>query len=352
MRAAGELRARHPGARQSILLSTRIVALSMTLHPEVVRIAEDIKRMRIRGAGRIARAAATALKIAARSSKAEKPSDFRAEIDEASRVLLSTRPTAVSLPNAIRFVSLPVEVMGKASVEELRRAVVSRADEFVKSSLRAVQRIGEIGATMVRSGEKLLTHCNSECALSVIKRAHSGGKQVHVFVTESRPRRQGLITFRELLSCGIPCTLIVDSAVRYFMREIDRVIVGADAILMNGAVVNKIGTSQIALAAHEAGVPFMVAAETYKLHPGAFGEDDVVIEERDSSEVVDPDRFPGGNIRNPAFDVTPPRYIKAIITERGVIPPSGARGLARDVFSWKIARKKVERTTVEDSEGA
>lgn len=320
----------------------------MRLHPEVVRIAHQIRTMRIRGAGRIARAAAMALRIAAESSRAETPSQFRAEIEKASRVLLKTRPTAVSLPNAVRFVSLPVETARRATVEDLRKAVVERADEFIESSLGAVKRIGEIGARRIRSGETILTHCNSECALSVVKTAHAMGKSIRVFATESRPRRQGLITLRELISSGIPCTLIVDSAVRFFMREMDRVVVGADAIMANGAVVNKIGTSQIALVAHEAGVPFMVAAETYKLHPGTLLGEEVVIEERDPSEVVDPKKFPGATIRNPAFDITPPEYVDLIVTERGEVTPKGVRRLMVNVFSWRKRGGGVSKLSLED----
>jgi len=321
----------------------------MPVHPEVTRIAKDIRTMRIRGAGRIARAVAKALRIAAKESRATSPSSFRKEIEDSSRLLLETRPTAVSLPNAVRFVTLPLETLRGALVEELRNAIVRRADEFIQNSLDAVRRIGEIGAKRVRKGDVILTHCNSECALSIIKTAHAQGKKIHVFATESRPRRQGFITVRDLISNKIPCTLIVDSAARFFMREIDRVVVGADAITVDGSVVNKIGTSQVALAAHEAGVPFMAAAETYKLHPGARRGHDVVIEERSPSEVVDPGRFPGIRIRNPAFDVTPPKYVEVIVTERGEVSPKNVRHLMQEVFSWETARR-IPSPALEDSE--
>ncbi|MEM2878663.1 MAG: ribose 1,5-bisphosphate isomerase [Candidatus Hadarchaeales archaeon] len=313
----------------------------MSVHPEVIRIARDIRTMKVRGAGRIARSAAGALKIAARSSKAKTPSEFKREMDNVSRTLLKTRPTAVSLPNAIRFVSLPIETMKSAGVEELRKAVMRRADDFIRNSLHAVKFIGETGARKIRNGDAILTHCNSECALSVIKTAHLQRKSIHVFATESRPRRQGFITIRYLTSNKIPCTLIVDSAVRFFMKHIDRVVVGADVIMANGTLVNKIGTSQIALAAHEAGVPFTVAAETYKLHPGSASIDEITIEERDPSEVVDPAKFPGATIRNPAFDITPPKYIETIITEMGEVTPNKVKSLIDRVFSWGTEKAPV-----------
>ena len=305
------------------------------MHAEIKRIANDIKTMRIRGAGRIARAAARGLKLAAKSSKARTPADFLRELDSVSSFLLSTRPTAVSLPNSIRFITLGVKRAKGADLRTLRKEVISRSDEFIKSSREAVARIGEIGARRISDGDTLLTHCNSDCALAVIKTAFKQGKRVNALVTESRPMRQGLISVRELSDAGIPTTLIVDSAVRHIMRDVDKVIVGADSIAANGAVVNKIGTSQIALAAHEARVLFFVAAESYKFHPGTLVGRLVEIEEREPSEVVNPKRFPGVKILNPVFDVTPPDYIDLIITERGIVPPSAAYTVIQELFEWR-----------------
>ena len=302
---------------------------------EVKRIAQDIRTMRIRGAGRIARAAAAALKIAAETSRAKTPAEFMEELDRVSSALLATRPTAVSLPNAIKFVTLGVKQAKGMNLQTLRETVISRAEEFIKNSKEAVERIGEIGARRISKGDVILTHCNSDCALAIIKTAFKQGKQIKVFVTESRPMRQGLISIRELSNAGILTTLIVDSAVRYFIRDIDKVIVGADSIAANGAVINKIGTSQISLIAHEARVPFFVAAESYKFHPGTLVGELVEIEERDPKEVVDPKRFPRVKIRNPVFDITPPEYVDVIITERGIIPPSAAYTIIQDLFGWK-----------------
>jgi ribose 1,5-bisphosphate isomerase len=302
---------------------------------EVKRIAQDIKTMRVRGAGRIARAAALALKIAAEKSKAKAARDFLTEIKQASNFLVSTRPTAVSLPNAVRYVTTGIHSV-EGDVEALREAVISRAEAFIKESKEAIKKIGEIGANRISDGDVLLTHCNSEAALSVIKTAFRQGKKIEVYVTESRPHYQGHISARSLLREGIPTTMIIDSAVRYFIRDFDKVVLGADSIAANGAVVNKIGTSHIALAAHEARVLFFVAAETYKFHPGTLVGQLVEIEERDAREVVNPKRFPGLKIRNPAFDVTPPEYIDLIITERGIIPPSAAHSVIRDLFGWEL----------------
>jgi len=297
--------------------------------------------MRIRGAGRIARAAAKTLKITAKATKARTPAEFIKELDRVSKLLLGTRPTAVSLPNAIRFVTLKPKLAKDVDLRTLRRMVVSRADEFIRTSRDAVKRIGEIGARRISDGDVIMTHCNSNCALSIIKTAFKQGKHIEVYVTESRPMDQGLISTRQLLKVDVPTTLIVDSAVRHFIRDIDKVIVGADSIAANGAVINKIGTSQLALAAHEARVLFFVAAESYKFHPGTLVGRLVEIEEREPNEIVNPKRFPGVRIRNPVFDVTPPDYIDLIITERGIVPPSAAYTLLQEQFEWRPGEELV-----------
>ena len=302
---------------------------------KIKKIAEDIKTMRIRGAGRIARAAAKAMKIATVESKAETPAEFSKEMEKVSKMLLGTRPTAVSLPNAVRYVSLGLKQAHGADIWAMKKAVASRAEEFIKNSNAAVKRIGEIGANRISDGDVILTHCNSQCALSIIKTAFKQGKKIEVFATESRPVWQGRLSARELLKAGIPTTLIIDSAVRHFIRDIDKVIVGADSIAANGAVVNKIGTSAISLAAHEARVLFFVAAETYKFHPDTLVGRLVEIEERDPNELINLKQYPKLKVKNPAFDVTPAEYVDLIVTERGIIPPYAAYSIIQEIFEWK-----------------
>jgi ribose 1,5-bisphosphate isomerase len=301
------------------------------------RIAEDIRSMRIRGAGLIARSAVEALQITARESRAEDIESFVNELTEASRILLQTRPTAVSLPNGIRYVIHRVNV-GRSrarSVEEMRSIAIKTTEEFIENAETAIHKIGEIGARRIVDGDVLLTHCNSSAVIEVMKTAWSQGRKFEVFVTETRPRFQGHITARELTEAGIPVTLILDDAVRYFMQRVDKVIVGADAVTANGALVNKIGTSMVALAAHEARVRVWVAAETYKFSPETMIGELVTIEERDPSEIISDEKQRGiGPIKvlNPSFDVTPPEYIDLIITERGIIPPVGAFLILEEVF--------------------
>jgi ribose 1,5-bisphosphate isomerase len=299
--------------------------------------ADKIKSMEIRGAGRIARAAVEALKAHAGEIGARNLGEFREAMEEAAAVLLATRPTAVSLPNAVHLVMAPLG--GAGSLEEARDGVTRAADRFLASSKGAVERIGEIGAHHIGDGETILTHCNSEAALSCILTAARQGKDFEVFATEVRPGNQGLLTVQTLSDAGIPTHYIVDSAVRHFMNRIDRVFVGADAVAVNGSVVNKIGTSQVALAAHEARTPFIVAAETYKFAPRTTLGELVEIEEREGDEVLPrarAARLPGVTVHNPVFDVTPAAYIDLIVTEEGAIPPSLAYIIIREFLGWSI----------------
>jgi len=303
---------------------------------EARRIADDIRTMRTRGAGEIARSAVGALIIVAKASKAADVNEFVNELEYASKLLLETRPTAVSLPNGIRYVIHRVhESQTRRNLEEIRSAAIRAGEEFIASSKTAIQRIGHIGANRIKKGDVLLTHCNSSTAIAIMKTAWEQGKQIQAFVTETRPRFQGRITAKALGEVGIPVTLIPDGAVRFFMDKVDRVIVGADAVTANGAVVNKIGTSMVALAAHEARVRFFVAAETYKFSPETMIGELVKIEERGAVEVIPSDelkKMPNVRVRNPSFDITPPEYIDIIITEKGIIPPQGAILVLQEMF--------------------
>jgi len=302
---------------------------------KIEKIAQDIKTMKIRGAGRIARAAAKAMEIATKESKAKTPDDFSKEMEKVSKLLLKTRPTAVSLPNAIRYVSLGLKQAHGADLWTMKKTLSSRAEEFIKNSKEAVKAIGAIGANRISDGDVILTHCNSQAALSIIKAAFKQGKRIEVITTESRPVWQGRLSARDLLKAGIPTTMIIDSAVRHFIRDVDKVVVGADSIAANGAVVNKIGSSAIALAAWEARVLFIVAAETYKFNPDTLVGKLVKIEERDPKEIINLKSYPKLKVRNPAFDVTPAEYVDFIVTERGIIPPFAAYSLIKDTFEVK-----------------
>jgi ribose 1,5-bisphosphate isomerase len=303
----------------------------------VTDTAEKIKNMEIRGAGRIARAAAAALRDHALGLPETTAPAFRKEMEKAAEILVSTRPTAVSLPNAVHIVMRGIERAGTAG--EARSELVHRADEFIRSSQNAVEKIAEFGARHIRDGDVVLTHCNSEAALACIIEAHRSGREFEVFATEVRPRNQGLITIKTLNDAGIKTSYIVDSAVRSFIHDIDLVIVGADAVTVNGSVVNKIGTAQVAHTAAEASVSMIVAAETYKFAPRTIVGELIQIEERSGTEVLADEiarTLPNVTVRNPVFDVTPAEYVDLIVTEAGAIPPQMAYVIIREYLGWGI----------------
>jgi ribose 1,5-bisphosphate isomerase len=303
----------------------------------VSETAEKIKSMEIRGAGRIAREAAEALRKYAAEIPESDVSSFRQEMEGAAQTLIATRPTAVSLPNAVHLVMSGLERAG--TFEEARKGVINRAEQFIHSSQHAVENIALFGARHIQDGDTILTHCNSEAALGCILEAHRSGKEIEVFATEVRPRNQGYFTIRTLNDAGIKTNFIVDSAVRSFISDVDLVIVGADAVTVNGAVINKIGTSQVAHTAHEARVNVLVAAETYKFAPRTIFGELIQIEERDGDEVLADaiaSTLPHVTVRNPAFDVTPAEYIDLIVTEAGAIPPQMAYIIIREHLGWGI----------------
>ena len=311
----------------------------LRLPKEVYDIAEGIKTMTIRGAGKIARRTAEALKITAQKSTASSEEEFVDELTTAAKILYETRPTAVSLPNALRYVMIRCysAYEGGATLEEIRREVIRASEEFIRNSLEAINKIAEFGSMRIEDGDVVMTHCHSSTAVAVLKRAWDEGKRFTVISTETRPRFQGRITASILASYGIPVKMIVDSAARFFMQDVDKVIVGADAVAANGAVVNKIGTSMIALAAHEARVNFFVAAETCKFSPESMLGGLITIEFRDPTEVVDQaflNKNPGIEVLNPAFDVTPAAYIDIIFTEKGAIPPQASILILREEYGW------------------
>ena len=288
--------------------------------------ASDIRDMRVRGAGRIARAGATALADYAASYEGRSLEEFRNDLRKASEVILGSRPTAVSLWNGVHYT-----LRGVSSVETFeaaRDSVIANGKEFVTNSEQAVQRIARIGAKRIKDGDVLMTHCNSSAAIGVIAEAVRQGKDVKVYATESRPWRQGILTVNDLNKAGVDTTLIIDSAVRTVMSRVDRVFVGADTITSSGSLINKIGTSQVAMAARECRAEFNVCSETYKFSPKTMFGDTVTIEERNIDEVVRPGEIPDGvKVFNPVFDTTPARYIDNIITELGIMSPGAVYGV-------------------------
>jgi methylthioribose-1-phosphate isomerase len=301
-------------------------------------VAAAIRDMAIRGAPAIGVAAALGLALGASQTRTEGGA-LRSEWIDMCSVLADTRPTAVNLFWAIERMRQRFELLAAEGGETLRKGLLSEALAIQHEDLLACRRIGDLGAELLPQQARVLTHCNAGAlatagygtALGVVRSAARLGKLAAVFADETRPWLQGArLTVWELMQDGIEATLIADGAAGHLMArgEINAVVVGADRIAANGDAANKIGTYTLAILAKEHGLPFYVAApvSTLDLHTPTGG--DIPIEERPAHEVtqvaghrVAPE---GTHVRNPAFDVTPHRYVTAIVSERGVArPPFG-----------------------------
>ena len=296
-------------------------------------MASAIKEMKLRGAPLIGVAAAYGLALTAFRSKAETREHLLKELEESAAVLRKTRPTAVNLFWAIdRVMKTAQKTAG--SKDALAEAVVTEAQKMADEDVETNRRMGKHGATLIEDGDVVLTHCNAGSlatvdygtALGVIRGAIEEGKDVKVIACETRPRLQGAkLTCYELMRDGIPVTLISDSMVGYVMSRgmVDKVVVGADRIVRD-AVLNKIGTYNVAVLAFEHGIPFYVAAPMSTMDQSHTSED-AVIEERSPDEVtnVGCERIApeGVKVLNPAFDITPLEYVDAVITEEGILVP-------------------------------
>jgi methylthioribose-1-phosphate isomerase len=294
-------------------------------------VASAIQNMKLRGAPLIGVAAAYGLALTAYHSKAEKREDLIKEIEESAEILRKTRPTAANLFWAIdRIVEKARKVSGDA--KDVAKVIVDEAQRMADEDIEINRKIGEHGSKLINDGDVVLTHCNAGSlatvdygtALGVIRAAWERGKKVRVIATETRPKLQGArLTAYELKRDGIPVTLITDNMVGYVMAKqlVDKVVVGADRVVRD-AVINKIGTYTIAVLAHEHGVPFYVAAPASTMDLSHTSKD-VIIEERAPEEVTHfySQRIAPSRVKalNPAFDVTPMKYVSAIICETGVL---------------------------------
>ncbi|HME09028.1 MAG TPA: S-methyl-5-thioribose-1-phosphate isomerase [Bryobacteraceae bacterium] len=291
------------------------------------QVAEAIRSMVIRGAPAIGVAAAMGVALGMQSAQTE--DDF----EQICSTLANTRPTAVNLFWALDRMRTKYRALSGRPLAEVREALVKEAKQIRLEDIAINECIGRNGAPLVPDGKVVLTHCNAGAlatagygtALGVIRAAVADGKKIEVYADETRPFLQGArLTVWELQHDGIPATLITDSMAGHFLKsgKIGCVVVGADRIAANGDVANKIGTYSVAVLARENNVPFYVAAPVSTLDLTLASGDEIPIEQRAASEVTHVFGVPvapeNTMVQNPAFDVTPHRYVTAIITERGV----------------------------------
>jgi methylthioribose-1-phosphate isomerase len=308
------------------------------------QVARAIQSMVVRGAPAIGVAAAFGMALGARQSKAKDPAAFLRDMSGVGQTLVATRPTAVNLLWAVeRLNRIAQENIGKG-IPTVKQALQEEAIRVLREDLATNREIGRQGRRLVPDGASILTHCNAGAlatagygtALGVIRAAFAAGKRIHVLVDETRPFLQGArLTSWELMKDRIPCTLIADNMAGWLMAQgkIDLVIVGADRVAANGDVANKIGTYSLARLCAVHRIPFYVAAPTSTIDLSTKTGRAIPIEERSPREVttlhgraIAPR---GMKALNPAFDVTPHRYIRAIITEKGIIQKPFRAGLKK-----------------------
>src|SRR5437870_11805651 len=308
------------------------------------QVADAIRNMVVRGAPAIGVAAAMGIALGVQNSKAENVGELKKEFDQICEAIRQTRPTAVNLFWSVRRMSENFEHLRVQPIPQIKRALIEEAQRMHAEDIAANKAMGRHGATLMPATGGVLTHCNAGAlatcgygtALGVIRAAVEQGKKIHVYADETRPFLQGSrLTAWELMKDGIPTTVISDNMAGAMMKQgkIGAIVVGADRIAANGDVANKIGTYTVAVLAKEHSIPFYVAAPFSTIDLYTPDGSKIPIEQRNPREVthfagkaVTPE---GVEIENPAFDVTPARFVTAIITERGIVRAPYEEGLRK-----------------------
>lgn len=311
---------------------------------DVGRMWEAIKKLRIRGAPAIGIAAAYGFYLGIKELPENSFDSFWVEVERVAEYLESARPTAINLKWALDRIKTTIQAHKEKDIPEIKEIVLKTAKTIHDEDKRICKKIGEVGVELVGEEAKILTHCNTGSlatgqygtALSVIFHAHEQGKNIQVWVDETRPLLQGSrLTAWELMNADIPMKLITDSTAGSLMRrgEVDMVIVGTDRVAANGDTANKIGTYPLAVLANENDIPFYVAVPLSTIDMELENGDNIPIEEREEDEIAS---FNGSQVApkkvetyNPAFDITPYKYITGFITEKGIIEPPFDKNLKK-----------------------
>ena len=292
----------------------------MSFTPEIISLIEEIRNDKTHGASQLATQVVNVLKIAAEHSQADSVEQFLLEQKEIGQRLMSARPAMAPVFNIVsRLLGMIAEKSTETDLDSIRRLTISKADEAITHSLQAVAQIAEYGSGLIANGDKIMTHSYSSTVVATLKRAFTKYRNIEVITTKSGPGRTGERIAQQLGLCGIPVTLIDDVAMGLYISTVNKVMVGADRICSDGKVVNGIGTYQLALAAERASIPFYVLCETLKFD-SRLRSDEVDLEEKDPSEVVEPGRLPPEvKVKNPYFDITPLELVTGIVTENGLL---------------------------------
>lgn len=303
---------------------------------DVGRMWEAIKKLRIRGAPAIGIAAAYGFYLGVKDLPENSFQSFWVEVERVGEYLQTARPTAVNLQWAVNRIKTTIQAHKEKDISEIKKVILKTAKTIHDEDKRTCKKIGQNGMDLIKQNAKVLTHCNTGSlatgqygtALSVIFHAHKNGTKIQVWVDETRPLMQGArLTAWELMNADIPMKLITDSTAGSLMQrgKVDLIIVGTDRVAANGDTANKIGTYPLAVVAKENDIPFYVAVPLSTIDMNLKSGDDIPIEEREGDEIT---AFNGSQIApkktetyNPAFDITPHRYITAFITEEGIVKP-------------------------------
>lgn len=289
---------------------------------ELINLIKKIEEDKVHGASWLGEEAIKVFRAALKRFRGDVKKDFIEYMKMVGKMLIEARPSMATLSNNVgsMLATLLLHDEKLEKVEELKAAMLRACDELLKERRRAFDKVIEEGAKLLPKDGSVLTMSYSSTTLNVLKRAFKDGKKIKVWVAESRPLLEGRRLAEELAKSGLATTLITDAAIGHFMSSVDVVMVGADSILYDGSVVNKVGTYLLALAAKEMGVPFYAVCEGQKLDTLSYIKKGISLEEKDPSEVHKVE-LPSLTVRNPYFDVTPSKLVTAIITEEGPVHP-------------------------------
>ena len=294
----------------------------MTISPEITRLIDEIRSDKIHGASQLARQAVQVLKAAAEHSHAETVEQFLLEVMEIGQELMAARPAMAPVYNIVNRLLKAISTKStEMDLPSIRQLIITKTDGAVKDSQQAVNRIARFGSKLITDGDIIMTHSYSSTVIETLKVAYSKRKNIEVIATRSGPGRTGERIAGELGRHRVPVTFIDDAAIAFYIATANKIMVGADRICADGKLINGIGTYQLALAAERASIPFYVLCETLKFDP-RLRSDEVDLEEKETSEVVEPGRLPPEvRVKNPNFDITPLGLVTGMIPENGVLKP-------------------------------
>jgi ribose 1,5-bisphosphate isomerase len=301
----------------------------------VKETAAQIIALEIQGATTIAVQAIKALGNEIRNHEWSQPQEALELLNNSILTLVESRATEPMMRNGLKYIESKIHNSQWSTTTVLRSILWEVERDILMMFDESKNNMIDVGARRIKDGDTILTHCHSSGVTGTIVKAKEQGKDFRVIQTETRPKYQGRITAFELVEANIDTTMIVDSAARHYMKEIDFVLVGADAITSEGNVINKIGTSQIALAAWESRVPFYVVSTLLKFDPVTIHGAYETLEERHTEEIWD-DPPRGLTILNPAFDVTRRDYVHGLITEEGIISPHSILEAIHRYYPWML----------------